>query len=184
MTTASKVTIFRILLIPVFMTVLLLEIPHAQIIGLAIFILASMTDLVDGYIARRYDQTTDFGKFMDPLADKLLVTSAMLIFVQWGRMPAWALMVVLTREFAVSGLRMMAAATGQVIAAGTSGKIKTVVTFVSICFMLTPLHDWVLVGGLTVDPLAVAAILVTTVYSGVEYFVRNGGVLAQKPPSS
>jgi len=179
MTTASKVTILRILLIPLFMGVLLLGGAHSQLIGLAIFILAGATDVVDGYIARKYDQTTNFGRFMDPLADKLLMVSAMLIFVQWGRMPAWVLMVVLAREFAVSGLRMMAASSGTVIAAGVSGKIKTLVTFIGICFMLTPLHDWAIVGGVTVDLIAVGAILVTTVYSGVEYFVQNGRVLIE-----
>jgi len=177
MTTASKVTILRILLIPLFMGVLLFGGPHSQLVGLAVFILAGATDVVDGYIARKYDQTTNFGRFMDPLADKLLMVSAMLIFVQWGRMPAWILMVVLTREFAVSGLRMMAASSGTVIAAGASGKVKTLVTFIGICFMLTPFHDWVIVGAVTVDIVAVAAILMTTMYSGVEYFVRNGRVL-------
>jgi len=180
MTTASKVTILRILLIPLFMGVLLFGGEHSKLVGLAVFILASATDVIDGYIARKYDQTTNFGRFMDPLADKLLVVSAMLIFVQWGQMPAWVLMVVLTREFAVSGLRMMAAATGTVIAAGVSGKVKTVVTFISICFMLTPLYDWVIIGGVTVNLLAVGAILVTTVYSGVEYFIQNGRVLIMR----
>ena len=173
MTTASKITIFRILLIPAFMVCMLLDFCGSDLVALALFVIAGSTDWIDGYIARRYNQISDFGKFMDPLADKLLVTSAMLIFVQWGRIPAWALMVVLTREFAVSGLRMVAASQGRVIAAGMSGKVKTVVTFIGLILMLTTFHDFVLVPGVTVDLFALAAILVTTVYSGVEYLVRN-----------
>ena len=170
MTTASKVTVARILLIPVFMVMAL---SGYQLVALFLFVLAGATDWVDGYIARKYNQISNFGKFMDPLADKLLVTAALLIFVQWGRMPAWVLMVILTREFIVSGLRMMAAANGTVIAAGWSGKVKTVVTFLGIILMLTTFHDWTVVDGLTVDTVAVAAILVTTVYSGIEYLAKN-----------
>lgn len=175
MTTASKITVVRILLIPVFMAAALMG---YQLVALAIFVLASATDWLDGYIARKYDQISNFGKFMDPLADKLLVTAAMLLFVQWGRMAAWMLMVVLTREFAVSGLRMMAAASGKVIAAGWSGKIKTIVTMLGVILMLTTIHDRIVVGGMTVDDLAVWAILVTTVYSGTEYLAENRKIFA------
>jgi len=178
MTTASKITVLRILFIPAFMVAMLLEFPQADFIAFALFVLAGLTDALDGFIARTYNQISDFGKFMDPLADKLLVTSAMLIFVQWGRMPAWVLMVVLTREFAVSGLRMMAAASGTVIAAGVSGKIKTVVTFIGLSWMITPFYHWTIVGEVTMDHIAVGAILLTTVYSGVEYFARNYKVFA------
>ena len=177
MTTASKVTVARILLIPLFMAAALLDFPHSALIALLLFLLAGATDWVDGYIARKYDQISDFGKFMDPLADKLLVTSALLIFVEWGRLPAWVLMVILTREFAVSGLRMMAAVKGEVIAAGISGKLKTVVTFLGIGLMLTPLHDRLIAGFVSVDFLVIAAILATTVYSGIEYFAGNYKVL-------
>ena len=170
MTTASKITIVRILLIPAFMAAALMGF---QLVALSIFVLASATDWLDGYIARKYDQISNFGKFMDPLADKLLVMAALLLFVQWGRMGAWVLMVILTREFAVSGLRMMAAANGSVIAAGWSGKVKTIVTMLGIILMLTTIHDRVVIGDLTVDTLAIAAILITTVYSGIEYLARN-----------
>lgn len=108
MTTASKITLARVVMIPVFMAVLLLG--H-NYIALAVFIVASLTDFVDGYIARHYNQVSNFGKFLDPLADKLLVLACMVIFIQWGRIPAWAVMIVLAREFAVSGLRMVAAET-------------------------------------------------------------------------
>jgi CDP-diacylglycerol--glycerol-3-phosphate 3-phosphatidyltransferase len=128
--------------------------------------LASVTDLVDGYVARHYNQITDFGKFMDPLADKLLVTSAMLWFVEVGQMPAWALLIVIAREFAVSGLRMVAAPKGLVIAAAWSGKIKTASTMVCICLMLLPIPA-------VLNLICVAVILVTTIWSGAEYFVKN-----------
>jgi len=180
MTTASKITILRILLIPALMVCMLLDFRGSDLLALALFIIAGITDWIDGYIARKYNQITNFGRFMDPLADKLLVTSAMLIFVQWGRIPAWLLMVVLTREFVISGLRMMAASKGIVIAAGTSGKVKTLVTLIGLGFMLSTFHDLVLVAGITVDHVVLAAILVTTVYSGLEYFLRNYRVFGEK----
>jgi len=177
MTTASKVTMIRIVLIPFFMIAALLDFPYANIIALALFILASVTDWVDGYIARRYKQTTDFGKFIDPLADKLLVTSAMLIFVQWGTMPAWALMVILTREFAVSGLRMIAASKGDVIAAAGSGKIKTVITILGICVMLTTASLEYVPRMELSNLVIIVLILIVTIYSGIEYFAKNYKVL-------
>ena len=171
MTTASKITLARVALIPVFMALLLLE---YRVAALAVFVIASCTDFVDGYIARHYNQVSNFGKFLDPLADKLLVISCMLIFTQWGRMPAWAVMVVLAREFAVSGLRMVAAEGGKVIAAGWSGKVKTASTMVGLCVMI-------LFDGLPVlDMVITAIIVVTTLYSGVEYFLKNQTVLDMK----
>ena len=167
MTTASKITLARVALIPVFMALLLL---NYNWIALAVFIVASLTDFVDGYIARHCNQVSDFGKFLDPLADKLLVTAAMLVFVQWGRMPSWVVMIVLTREFAVSGLRMVAASGGKVLAAGWSGKIKTFSTMVGLCFMMVFPILWL-------DWLVIAVITVTTLYSGVEYFVKNWSVI-------
>ena len=123
MTTANKLTIARVVMIPIFLAVLYLDVPGAKYIALAVFILASLTDFVDGYIARHYNQVTDFGKFMDPLADKMLVCAAMCWFVEIHQMPGWALLVVLLREFAVSGLRMVASDKGRVIAAGWSGEV-------------------------------------------------------------
>ena len=136
MNTANKLTILRVFLIPVFLLVLYLQVPGANYWALAIFIAASLTDTLDGYIARHYNQVTDFGKFMDPLADKCLVVAAMLWFVEIGQMPGWALLVVIIREFSVSGLRMVAADKGRVIAAGWSGKVKTASTMV--CIVLSP----------------------------------------------
>jgi len=178
MTTANKITLLRILMIPVFMVAMLSQMRYSNVASFIIFVLASLTDGIDGYIARKYNQITSFGKFIDPLADKLLVTSAILIFVEWNQMPAWAAMIIITREFAVTGLRLVAVGDGTVIAAGLSGKIKTVVSIVSICVMLTPIHDWALVPGrFTVDALAVFLMVVSTIWSGLEYFVKNHAVL-------
>ena len=170
MTSASKITILRVLLIPFYMAAMYMTGGESGVwmwISLAIFIVASLTDFVDGYIARTYNQTTDFGKFLDPLADKLLTIAAMCMFCQWGSFPAWALMIVLTREFAVTGLRLVAVQKGNVIAAGWSGKVKTASTMVGLCAMM------VFPGVAWLNWLVIAVIAVTTVYSGVEYFVKN-----------
>lgn len=176
MTTASKITLVRVVLIPVFMLLLYLS-KGAEALkwaALAVFIIASLTDMVDGKIARKYNQVSDFGKFLDPLADKLLVISAMCIFCEWGMFPAWALMIVLAREFAVTGLRLIAVGGGRVIAAGMSGKIKTFATMVGLCFMIV-FRDWAWLNW-----LVLIVIVGTTLYSGVEYFMQNWDVLNLK----
>ena len=124
MNTANKLTMLRVALIPVFLILLYLRFPFHMYFALTVFILASVTDFVDGYIARHYNQVTDFGKFMDPLADKVLVMAALLWFVEAGRLPAWVLLVVIVREFAVTALRLIAVERGRVIAAAWSGKVK------------------------------------------------------------
>lgn len=171
MNTANKLTMLRVIMIPVFMVALYLNFPFNNIVALVIFILASVTDFIDGYIARHFNQVTDFGKFMDPLADKLLVTAAMLWFVEAGQMSAWVLLIVIAREFAVSGLRMVAGPKGIVIAAAWSGKIKTASTMVCICIMLVPIPE-------ILNTICVAVILITTVWSGIEYFVKNRSVFS------
>ena len=166
-TTANKITIFRVLMIPVF---LVLAYTGHRYWALAVFVLASLSDMLDGYIARHYNQVTNFGKFMDPLADKVLVMAAMCFFVEAGRMPGWALAVVLLREFGVSGLRLIAVEQGRVIAAAKSGKIKTAVTMVGLAAMLLfSAYPWV-------NTLVTALIVITTVWSGVEYFYKNRDV--------
>lgn len=172
MNTANKLTILRVVMIPVFLLILYLGLPGANYWALAIFVAASLTDTLDGYIARRYNQVTDFGKFMDPLADKCLVVAAMLWFVEIGQMPGWAVLVVVVREFAVSGLRMVAADKGRVIAAGWSGKVKTACTMVCIVVMLLPI-------SVEINTLCVTVIVLTTLYSGVEYFMKNLDVLSK-----
>ncbi|MET0016131.1 CDP-diacylglycerol--glycerol-3-phosphate 3-phosphatidyltransferase [Oscillibacter sp.] len=165
----NKLTVLRILLISVFMVVLYWDFPGANYVALVIFILASLTDLLDGKIARARNLVTDFGKFADPLADKMLVTAAMLWFVEIGLMPAWALLIVICREFAVSGLRMLASDAGRVIAAGWSGKVKTASTMVCVVLMFLPIPA-------VVNAVCVWVIVLTTLYSGVEYFMKNKDV--------
>lgn len=170
MTTASKITLVRVAFIPVYMLFMYLSGGEPGLwmyLALGVFVLASVTDYVDGVVARKYNQVSDFGKFLDPLADKLLTIAAMVMFCQWDRFEAWALMIVLTREFAVTGLRLVAVGKGSVIAAGWSGKIKTASTMFGLCAMMAfptdPILGWIVCG----------VIVVTTLYSGVEYFIRN-----------
>ncbi len=166
-TTANKITIARIALIPVF---LVLCYTSHRIAATVVFILASLSDLLDGYIARHYNQVSNFGKFMDPLADKMLVLSAMCFLVEKGQMPGWVVAVVLFREFAVSGLRLIAAERQHVIAAAWSGKIKTTCTMIGLCFVLVfTQFEWL-------NIFVSSVILITTVYSGVEYFWKNKDV--------
>ena len=163
----NKLTLLRIILIPVFMGILYWGGPGAAYVALAVFIIASLTDLLDGKIARKYNLVTDFGKFADPLADKMLTTAALLWFVECGQMPAWALLTVIVREFAISGLRMNAATSGRVIAAGWSGKVKTASTMVGLCAMMA------LPGIDILNWVVIIMIVATTLYSGVEYFIQN-----------
>ena len=172
MNTANKLTLLRIALIPVFLIVLYWGFPFSNWVALGIFIIASITDYADGYIARHYNQITDFGKFMDPLADKMLTMAAMCWFVQNGEMWGWVLALVLLREFAVSGMRLVAVEQGRVIAAAWSGKIKTASTMVCICLMLAFSASWL-------DMLSQIVILATTLYSGVEYFIKNKDVFSK-----
>ena len=167
----NKLTILRMILIIPFLLVLYLDVPYATYWALGIFIVASLTDMLDGKIARKRNLITDFGKFMDPLADKMLVTAAMVWFVEIGQMAGWALLVVLLREFAVSGLRMVASDKGRVIAAGWSGKVKTASTMVCVVLMFLPIPE-------IVNTVCVWVIVLTTLYSGVEYFVKNKDVLS------
>lgn len=177
MTLASKITLIRVAFIPAYMMLMYLSDGQAGLwmyLALGVFILASLTDYIDGQIARRRNQVSDFGKFLDPLADKLLTIAAMTILCQWNRMSAWALMLVLTREFAVTGLRLVAVGKGKVIAAGWSGKIKTASTMVGLCLLMAfPTIPWL-------DTVVNGVIIVTTVYSGVEYFAQNWNCLWDK----
>ena len=163
MNTPNKITVGRIILVPVFLVLLYLDLPYW---ALAVYIIACMSDLIDGRIARKYNLVTDFGKFMDPLADKMLVLSAMCYFVECGQMPGWCLAIVLLREFAVSGMRLVAVEQGRVIAAAWSGKVKTASTMVCLCLMLVFQSN-------LLNVVCIAVIVATTVYSGIEYFAKN-----------
>jgi len=173
MNTANKLTMIRVILIPAFLVVLYIGFTGSHYAAMVIFIAAGLTDIADGYIARRHNQVTDFGKLMDPLADKILVLAAMLWFIERGVMPAWVVLIVVVREFMVTALRLIAVDNGRVIAAAISGKIKTVVTMVCLTIMFLDLEPWMIYT-------CVAAITVTTIVSGVEYFVKNKDIFTWK----
>ena len=168
-TTANKITMLRIILIPVF---LVLAYSDKMMAALAVYVIACLSDFADGYIARHYNQISNFGKFMDPLADKMLVLAAMCFFVENGQMAGWAVAIVLFREFAVSGMRLLAVEQGQVIAAAWSGKIKTASTMVCLILMM-------LVNNKVLNIVSTVIIVATTVYSGVEYFYVNRAVFKE-----
>ena len=176
MTTANKISIARIFLIPVFLVFALVEVPFGEYIAGLIFILASITDWVDGYIARKYNQTTTFGKFLDPLADKLLVTAAVLIFIERGYMGSVPALIIIARELIVTSLRIVAMGEGIVIAAQKSGKLKTFMQIVGIVFLFTPLRN-ISLGFMSAGDLVVWIMVAITVISGIEYFKSFGGVL-------
>ena len=176
-TTANKITVLRIILVPVFMVLLYLGQTYW---ALAVYIIACVSDFVDGKIARKYNQITDFGKFMDPLADKMLVLAAMCYFVEVGLIPGWVVAVVLLREFGVSGLRLLAVAQGIVIAAAWSGKIKTGVTMVALGVLILAGQPW-FPAPEVIAVVCWLLILITTLYSGIEYFAKNIGVFKRCP---
>ena len=163
----NKITMLRIVLIPVFLG---LAYAGLMIPALLVYIIACVSDFVDGRIARKYNLVTNFGKFMDPLADKVLVLSAMCFFIEAGQMPGWAVAIVLFREFAVSGLRLIAVEQNRVIAAAWSGKVKTFATMIALGVMM------VLPDINFINILATIVIVATTIYSGVEYFMVNKDV--------
>lgn len=172
MNTANKLTLLRVFLIPVFLVIYYWGFAGSRYIALGIYAVACLTDLLDGYIARHYNQVSDFGKFADPLADKCLVMAALCCFVESGEFFGWVLAMVLLREFAVSGMRLVAVEKGRVIAAGWSGKVKTASTMVCICLILFGIPQWL-------NYVCQGIILVTTVYSGVEYFAKNWDVFKE-----
>ena len=170
----NKLTLLRIIAIPVFIMVLMMG--HGYVATI-IFIAAALTDMLDGHIARKYDLVTNFGKLMDPLADKLLVMSALLCLVELGDVAGWMVIVILAREFAVTGLRQVAAAEGIVIAAGITGKIKTITQMIAIPLLL--LDNWPCrYIGLPLDQIFLWIAVAMTIISGIEYIVKNKQLLS------
>jgi CDP-diacylglycerol--glycerol-3-phosphate 3-phosphatidyltransferase len=171
----NKLTILRVLMIPFFVLFMLWDITGAadKWIAAAIFIVASLTDMLDGKIARKYNLVTNFGKFMDPLADKLLVSAAMICLVEMGRLPAWMVIVIISREFIISGFRLIASDNGVVIAASYWGKFKTVFQMAMIIVLI---FDF---GGFfgIIEMVLIWISLILTVVSLVDYIVKNVGVL-------
>lgn len=170
----NKLTTLRMLLVPVFIVLYLKGLSYW---ALAVFIIASATDYLDGHLARKNNLVTDYGKIMDPLADKLLVTSALVCMVQTGVVPAWMVIVILAREFAITGLRAVAAGGGKVIAAAWSGKIKTVTQMIAIILLL--LNNW----PFSIISVPMASIMlwiavIMTIYSGCEYIYKNRSIFS------
>lgn len=172
----NLLTIIRIILVPIFMLVLLVKIPYGQLFAAAIFIIAASTDGLDGYIARKRKQITNFGKIMDPLADKLLVSAALISLVQLGKISGWVAVIIIGREFAVTGLRSVAAAEGVVISASKLGKIKTISQIVAIVAILINEFVVQLIGLPLGDYLLYLAVFFT-LYSGLDYFLKAGKFL-------
>ncbi|MBD5545291.1 MAG: CDP-diacylglycerol--glycerol-3-phosphate 3-phosphatidyltransferase [Lachnospiraceae bacterium] len=194
----NKLTVLRMIMVPFFVAFILLspKVLWFKWIALGLFIIASLTDMLDGKIARKYNLITNFGKFMDPLADKLLVCSALICLTDLNVIPSWITIVIIAREFIISGFRLIAAEKGVVIAAGKSGKWKTAVTMVMICFLLcvvntqgflteaemnaldlvTGIHPayWLLYG---IGYVLMIAALVLTVVSLVDYLIKNKDVM-------
>ena len=172
----NKLTLFRVVLIPFFVVFMLCDITAAydKWIALGIFAVASLTDLLDGRIARKYNLVTNFGKFMDPLADKLLVCSALICLVDLRRIPSWIVIVIIAREFIISGFRLIASDNGVVIAASYWGKFKTTFQMAMICLMIADIAQIRLVT----DAVMWAA-LALTVESLIDYLVKNRGVLRE-----
>ena len=175
----NKLTVGRVIAVPFFIAAYMTEYYAAAFV---LFILASLTDMLDGKIARKYNLVTNFGKIMDPLADKILVYSAFCLMVEDGLVPAWMLIVILAREFAIAGMRTVAASDGIVIAAGMSGKIKTVLQMIAVPLLLLTtvitdagLHHYLNIAA----QIFLWASLVMTVYSGIEYIAKNKKVFAQ-----
>ncbi len=165
---ANRVTIFRILLIPVFMAFMLGRIPYGDWMAVIVFTVAAITDSVDGYLARKHNQITVFGQFFDPLADKLLISAALVTLVDLGTLSAWIVMIILTREFAVSGLRLMAVLKGIVVPASPLGKIKTISQVIAVI-------AWILKPAVVPDILAIVLMsiaVIVTVVSGIDYYIE------------
>ena len=185
----NKLTIFRIILIVPFVLLLLGEHSgwgwyravfggieeYVDYISLVIFIVASLTDLIDGKIARKYNMVTNFGKFMDPLADKLLVCSALIALVEMGRIPAWIVIVIISREFIISGYRLVASDNHVVIAASYWGKFKTTFQMLMVCLMIADIPRLQLLTDIV---MWIALIL--TVVSLADYLIRNKGIMSEQ----
>lgn len=174
----NQLTIARICAIPLFIILLLMGF---RVAATVVFLAAAFTDMLDGKIARKYNLVTNFGKLMDPLADKLLTMAAFICLVELGDIPAWMVIVILGREFIITGMRQVAAAEGIVIAAGWSGKIKTVCQMVAIPLIM--LNNWpcsMLPFNFPLDQIALWAALVMTIWSGAEYIIKNKQVFSMK----
>ncbi|GAA0461752.1 CDP-diacylglycerol--glycerol-3-phosphate 3-phosphatidyltransferase [Alkalibacillus silvisoli] len=184
----NKITISRLFLIPIFIILLVAplnwgtvdigayELPVAHLIAGIIFIIASLTDWLDGYYARKYNLVTNLGKFLDPLADKLLVSAALICLVELGMAPAWVVIIIISREFAVTGLRLVAAGEGIVLAASQMGKLKTILQIGAAAFLLLHHFPFSYIG-LPIGTILLYLAALVTVISGIDYFKKNWHVM-------
>lgn len=171
----NKITMLRVVMIPFFVVFMLVDtIPYGNYIAVGVFIVASLTDTLDGYIARKYNLVSNFGKFMDPLADKLLVCSALICFVALGTIPAWVVIVIISREFIISGFRLVASDAGVVIAASWWGKSKTVVQMLMSILLIVNFSGTVID---LVEQIFIYLALVLTVISLIDYLAKNWKVM-------
>ena len=172
----NRLTVLRVLMIPFFVLFTLTDLVpgYSKYIAVALFVAASLTDFLDGHIARKYNLVTNFGKFMDPLADKLLVCSAMICLVELARIPAWVVIIIIAREFIISGFRLVASDNGVVIAASYWGKFKTVFQMLMICLMIADLEPLTLV-----TQIIMWVALALTVVSLVDYLMKNKSVMKE-----
>lgn len=174
MTAANKVTLLRVIMIPAVIAFMYVDAIWAPFAAAVLFALAAASDFIDGYLARSRGEVTNFGKFLDPIADKMLVAAAMLILCEQGALPAWTAVLVIIREFAVSGLRLIAAEKNQVMAADKLGKIKTVLQDVALTILI--MHNWPF-GSVPVGIIIWYAATAMTVISGINYFIKNASSL-------
>lgn len=184
----NKITISRIFLIPLFLIVLSIDfnwgeisignnvLPITQLVGSIIFIIASITDWLDGYIARKYNLITNMGKFLDPLADKLLVSAAFIMLIELQIAPAWIIIVIISREFAITGFRLVASGEGVVLAASSMGKLKTVSQILAVILLMLNNFPFSYTN-IPVDIIMLYVALIFTVWSGIDYFIKNWNVM-------
>ncbi len=184
----NKITISRIFLIPLFIIVLTINfdwgeinignnaLPITQLVGSIIFIFASLTDWLDGYIARKYDLITNMGKFLDPLADKLLVSAAFIMLIELQIAPAWIIIIIISREFAITGFRLVASGEGVVLAASSMGKLKTVSQILAVILLMLNNFPFSYTN-IPVDMIMLYIALIFTVWSGLDYFIKNWNVM-------
>ncbi len=175
MNIANKLTILRIILIPIFMIFLVFDIEYGQFIAAAIFVVASITDYLDGYLARTMNLVTKFGKFIDPLADKLLVSTAFITLTEMGKIPSWIAVLIIAREFVITGLRVLAASEGITIAASWWGKLKTISQMIAITLLLIDNFPFYLIN-FPLDQITLALAVIFTLISGFDYIYKNKNV--------
>lgn len=176
MNIANKITLFRVFLVPIFLVVLYSNIENNVIIAGVIFIVASLTDMLDGHIARSRNLVTNFGKFVDPLADKVLASAALIALVDMGMISGWIVVVIIAREFTVTGFRVLAASEGVTIAASPWGKIKTITQLVAIILFLFNNFPFSYLG-IPADDIMIYLALIFTIVSGVDYMVKNKNII-------